>query len=102
MAKKSDPFEKFRNATLGGDDALRGALSGNDKSREVSPAPTQVQAPSPTLPKVSKNANRKMISFHIDKDLHYILGQLKFELGVKYDDIYNEAIRDLLVKYGKI
>ena len=29
------------------------------------------------------------------------LGQLKFEMGTKYDDLYNEAIRDLLGKYGK-
>lgn len=97
MAKKTDPFDKFRTATLGGDNALSGALSGIG-AREQREAPS----PAPSAKKESKNANRKMVSFHIDADVFLKLGQLKFEMGTKYDELYNEAIRDLLVKYGKL
>lgn len=100
MAKKTDPFDKFRQATLGGDKALSGALSGAVASREDRSADAPL--PSPTVAKKSKNANRKLVSFHIDSDVFLKLGQLKFEMGTKYDDLYNEAVRDLLVKYGKL
>lgn len=100
MAKKTDPFDKFRQATLGGDKALSGALSGATTSRDDRSAGSPL--PSPTLQKQSKNANRKLVSFHIDSDVFLKLGQLKFEMGTKYDDLYNEAVRDLLVKYGKL
>ena len=96
MAKKTDPFDKFRQATLGGDKALSGALSGVSTREE---AHSSSPLPSPAAAKVSKNANRKLVSFHIDSDTFLKLGQLKFE---KYDELYNEAVRDLLVKYGKI
>ncbi len=96
MAKKVDPFDKFREATLGSG-ALSGALSGAASPRTEREVETQ---PSPA--KVSKNADRKLVSFHIDKDIFLKLGQLKFESGTKYDELYNEAIRDLLVKYGKM
>jgi len=112
MAKKTDPFEKFRNATLGDGNSLSGALSGGTHKEEVdtplpSSAPTaptapQVITPVATPAKVSKNATRKMVSFHVDAEIFRRLGQLKFEMGTKYDDLYNEAIRDLLVKYGKL
>ena len=100
MAKKTDPFDKFRQATLGGDKALSGALSGAVAPREDRSANSPL--PSPTATKQSKNANRKIVSFHIDSDVFLKLGQLKFEMGTKYDDLYNEAVRDLLVKYGKL
>ncbi|MBQ9174094.1 MAG: hypothetical protein IJ161_10240 [Bacteroidales bacterium] len=95
MAKKIDPFEKFRTATLSSGNALSGALHGAaDESRTASsPLPSR---------KESKNANRKMVSFHIDQEVFRKLGQLKFEMGTKYDDLYNEAITDLLIKYGKL
>lgn len=99
MAKKTDPFDKFRQATLGGDKALSGALSGVSTREE---AHSSSPLPSPAAAKVSKNANRKLVSFHIDSDTFLKLGQLKFEMGSKYDELYNEAVRDLLVKYGKI
>ena len=99
MAKKTDPFDKFRQATLGGDKALSGALSGVSTREE---AHSSSPLPSPAVAKVSKNANRKLVSFHIDSDTFLKLGQLKFEMGSKYDELYNEAVRDLLVKYGKI
>lgn len=100
MAKKTDPFDKFRQATLGGDNALSGALSGAVASRED--RPTDSPLPSPTATKQSKNANRKLVSFHIDSDTFLKLGQLKFEMGTKYDTLYNEAVQDLLIKYGKL
>lgn len=99
MAKKTDPFDKFRQATLGGDNTLSGALNGGAKA---SVRPTDSPLPSPAPQKQSRNANRKLVSFHIDSDLYLKLGQLKFEMGTKYDLLYGEAVRDLLVKYGKI
>ena len=99
MAKKTDPFDKFREATLGGGNPLSGALQGTSiKSSGTTPDP----APLPSPAKVSKNADRKLVSFHIASDVFLKLGQLKFEMGTKYDDLYNEAVRDLLVKYGKL
>ena len=98
MAKKSDPFDKFREATLGGS-SLSSALSGANPGHSEEPSPA-VPLPSPA--KKSKNANRKLVSFHIDGDVFLKLGQLKFEMGTKYDELYNEAVRDLLVKYGKL
>lgn len=100
MAKKTDPFDKFRQATLGGDNALSGALSGGAVQREARSADSPLPSSAPQ--KKSKNANRKLVSFHVDKDAFLKLGQLKFEMGAKYDDLYNEAIADLLVKYGKM
>lgn len=99
MAKKSDPFDKFREATLGSSASLSGAL-GNASTRAVKPAPVEV--PDQMATKVSKNANRKLVSFHIDNAVFLKLGQLKFETGTKYDDLYNEAIVDLLKKYNKL
>ena len=103
MAKKTDPFDKFREATLGGGNPLSGALQGaiarsSERKADESPLPS----PAPSPEKKSKNADRKLVSFHIDKQVFHSLGQLKFERGVKYDELYNEAVKDLLVKYGKI
>lgn len=103
MAKKTDPFDKFREATLGGGSPLSGALQGavsRSSERKVEEAPLPSPAPSPG--KKSKNADRKLVSFHIYNDVFLKLGQLKFEMGTKYDDLYNEAVRDLLTKYGKL
>jgi hypothetical protein len=99
MAKKTDPFDKFREATLGGGSPLSGALKAAT-ARNPERLPEETPLPSPV--KVSKNANRRLVSFHIDTEVFLKLGQLKFEMGTKYDDLYNEAIRDLLVKYGKL
>lgn len=99
MAKKSDPFDKFREATLGSSSSLSGAL-GNATLRKSDPAPVEVA--STATAKVSKNANRKLVSFHIDNSVFLKLGQLKFETGSKYDELYNEAIVDLLKKYHKL
>ncbi len=99
MAKKTDPFDKFREATLGESSPLSGALQGALNRPHVS---QREEAPLPSPVKKSKNANRKLVSFHIDQDIFLKLGQLKFEMGIKYDDLYNEAVRDVLVKYGKL
>ena len=97
MAKKTDPFEKFREATLGGS-PLSSAISGNTASERARSAASTL--PSPV--RRSKNEDRKLVSFHIDKEIFHSLGQLKFEMGTKYDELYNEAVKDLLVKYGKL
>jgi len=103
MAKKTDPFDKFREATLGGGNPLSGALQGAvARSSERKVEESALPSPVPSVEKKSKNADRKLVSFHIDKDVFLKLGQLKFEMGTKYDDLYNEAVRDLLVKYGKM
>lgn len=99
MAKKVDPFDKFREATLGGGNALGVALSGGSESHMKQKA--DVPSPAPTR-KVSKNANRTLKSFHLDNELFKKLGQIKYEMGISYDDLYNEAVTDLLVKYGKM
>lgn len=99
MAKKIDPFDKFREATLGGGSPLSGALQG----AAIKGAERKAEeAPLPSPAKKSKNADRKLVSFHIENAVFLKLGQLKFEMGTKYDDLYNEAVRDLLVKYGKL
>ena len=100
MAKKTDPFEKFRQATLGGN-PLSSAISGAGSQPAAETHPV-ADTPLPSPAKKSKNEDRKLVSFHIDKQVFHSLGQLKFERGVKYDELYNEAMKDLLVKYGKI
>ena len=101
MAKKTDPFEKFKEATLGSSGTLSGALSTASVRRPAVKADPEPQ-PSVASAKVSKNANRKLVSFHIDNAIFLKLGQLKFETGSKYDELYNEAVVDLLKKYHKL
>ena len=97
MAKKNiDPFEKFREATLGGGSLLGEALS------STKPSPVSPRESIPAHKKASKNENRTLKSFHVDNDLFRLLGQVKYETGASYDTLYNEAIHDLLVKYGKM
>ena len=48
MAKKTDPFDKFREATLGGEKALSGALQGavaRSSERKVEESPLPSPAP---------------------------------------------------------
>lgn len=106
MAKKNDPFERFRNLTLGSGNSLSDAISGvarRDESHEEHEEAVNIaSSPTPVQPKVSKNATRKLVSFHLDKAVYLKLGMLKVEMGTTYDDLYNEAVNDLLAKYGKM
>ena len=112
MAKK-DPFDKFREATLGGatQSPLTAALSQEPKKEQtvdprvpVRPTvqATPVQAPVSTPEKVSKNNTRELVSFHIEKEMKRLLGYIKFDTGKSYGDLYCEAVDDLLRKYGKL
>jgi hypothetical protein len=113
MAKK-DPFEKFRQATLGGeaDSPLKAALSQEPKATEpvdtrvpvrpAAPVAAPVQAPVAQPEKVSKNEKRELVSFHLEKELKRLLGYIKFDTGKSYNDLYCEAVEDLLKKYGKL
>jgi len=104
MATKNDLFDKFKNATLGDGSPLSGALSGKDRPRVETPGVSATPSSpvlTPVAKKVSKNSGRKQVSFHLDEKNIIPLGQLKFEKGCKYDDLYNEAVADLLTKYGK-
>ena len=77
MAKK-DPFEKFRQATLGGeaDSPLKAALTQEPKTvqpvdtrvpvRPAAPA-APVQEPVAQPEKVSKNNSRELVSFQIGR-----------------------------------
>ena len=118
MAKKTDPFEKFREVTLSSS-SLSNAISAKKENVELekeSGAPAiQVSEPvtpqaavaspepqvSPAQEKVSKNATRELVSFHIDKSTKKKLGLLKYETDRSFGDLYCEAIDDLLKKYGK-
>ncbi len=106
MAKKVDQFEKFRQATLGSGSPLSDAIS--SKPSHQPEAPSQPEAPAP-LPqpevpakKVSKNANRRLISINVDKDHYRLLGLIKFDTGRQYNDLFAEALEDLLKKYGRL
>lgn len=116
MAKKIDPFDKFKEATLGRSSELIDAISPKKtedtpapQPKETSPAPvetryveTVVQAATQPVVKVSKNADRELVSFHIAKDIKKKLGLLKYETDRSFGELYTEAIEDLLRKYDKI
>lgn len=109
MAKK-DPFEKFKEATLGGatSSPLKAALAQEPKA--VQPVDTRVPvrpaaapvAPVAPVEKVGKNEKRELVSFHLEKELKRLLGYIKFDTGKSYNDLYCEAVEDLLKKYGKL
>ena len=113
MAKK-DPFEKFRQATLGGESAspLKAALSQEPKAaepvdtrfpvRRATPVAAPVQAPVAKPEKVGKNDKRDLVSFHLQNEFKRLLGYIKFDTGKSYGDLYCEAVEDLLRKYGKL
>jgi len=96
MAKKVDPFEKFREATLGEDRSLSGALNAKTDAKDE-----EVKTDDKAKPAASRK-DRKLVSFYLDGESFRKLGVLKFETGTKYEDLYNEAVRDLLVKYNRI
>ena len=113
MAKK-DPFEKFRQATLGGETVspLKVALSQEPKAAEpvdtrfpvrpATPAAAPVQTPVAKPEKGGKNEKRDLVSFHLENEFKRLLGYIKFDSGKSYNDLYCEAVEDLLKKYGKL
>lgn len=112
MAKKIDQFDKFREATLGRSSELSNAIySRVQTEEEKSPSPADSYSPTPAsasnsvqvpVAKVSKNATRELVSFHLDKETKKLLGLLKYESDRSFGDLYIEAIEDLLRKYGKL
>ena len=113
MAKK-DPFEKFRQATLGGesDSPLKAALSQEPKAAEpvdtrfpvrpTAPAVLPVQETVAKPEKGGKNEKRDLVSFHLQNEFKRLLGYIKFDTGKSYNDLYCEAVEDLLRKSGKL
>lgn len=110
MAKKKDPFETFRAATLGGaspfDQALKPkneTVVDNDPRKPIRPQdlPKEEQ-PAVVTEKKGKNVGRELVSFHIDKDTKRQLGFVKFDTGKSFNELYIEAVEDLLRKYGKL
>lgn len=119
MAKKVDQFEKFRAATLGRPSELSSVIQSsqtdgrNTEVENVTPSDNQVEAIRPqeslqitnttveiSSGKVSKNADRELVSFHIAKDRKKKLGLLKYQQERSFGELYSEAIDDLLKKYG--
>lgn len=119
MAKKVDQFEKFRVATLGRPSELSSVIQSsqtdgrNTEVDNVTPSDNQVEAIRPqeslqitnttveiSSGKVSKNADRELVSFHIAKDRKKKLGLLKYQQERSFGELYSEAIDDLLKKYG--
>ena len=120
MAKKVDQFEKFRAATLGRPSELSSVIQSSQTDARntevvdnVTPSDNQVEAIRPqeslqitnttveiSSGKVSKNADRELVSFHIAKDRKKKLGLLKYQQERSFGELYSEAIDDLLKKYG--
>lgn len=109
MAKKIDPFEKFKEVTLGSSPSLSSAINVKKETVALEPEPAKVEpSPSPApvtvapvVEKQGKNVTRELVSFHIPKDMKRKLGLLKYELDRPFGDLYCEAVEDLLRKYGK-
>lgn len=109
MAKGQDPFEKFKQATLSGP-TLSEAIKPSDpvvqpvQTVSPAPAPAPVVTPLPVQEhaSVSEKPRVEQVSFFLDRELKRKFGMLKYELGVQYKDLYEEAIRDLLKKYDRL
>lgn len=110
MAKKIDPFEKFKEVTLGSSPSLSSAINVkkdtvvlDEKPLVSEPVPANPSsiASTPIVEKQGKNVTRELVSFHIPKEMKKKLGLLKYELDRPFGDLYCEAVEDLLLKYGK-
>ncbi|MCQ2145387.1 MAG: hypothetical protein MJY72_06565 [Bacteroidales bacterium] len=110
MAKKTDPFEKFREATLSGGVSLGSALGNKNARNDEEPAaqapvaePQKVAEPQSAVveSKVGKNVDKELVSFHISKSMKKQLDLLKVESDKSLKELYTEAVADLLAKYGK-
>ena len=129
MAKGKDPFETFKQATLSGpslSDAIRveaaPAAQQEESTHEPSPSPvpasTPAPAPEPTQAhahatpavatakvaddKAVRRTNSEQVSFFLEKDLKKKINLLKVETEKQLQDLYSEAIVDLLKKYGML
>lgn len=131
MAKGKDPFETFKQATLSGpslSDAIRveaaPAAQQEESTHEPSPSPVPASTPAPEPAQVQAQAhahavlaeatakvaddkavrrtNSEQVSFFLEKDLKKKINLLKVETEKQLQDLYSEAIVDLLKKYGML
>lgn len=107
MSKAVDQFEKFKAATLSSP-SLSNAIKPDTSVAPVESKPTASPIPV-SKPVAQTNTSIKtdkpveeQVSFFIDKELKKAVGLLKYELGVQFKDLYEEAIRELLKKYNKL
>lgn len=106
MPKKSDPFDKFRNLTINGAPSIKDAMSSGDRQEEKNnvtiPVASPLPSPAPASRKhVEKSGAKEQISFFTDKEIKKALAILSCELDVNKQDLYEEALMDLLKKYHK-
>ena len=113
MANTKDQFEKFKAATLG-TSSLSDAINTSDSpttkpsekkqtvSSAVSAEPSRKVEPEKPGKGFQKANAEEQVSFFIDKNIKKQIGLLKYELGVQLKDLYEEALTDLLKKFGKI
>lgn len=89
MARQSE-FDKFK--------------SGMAATRSLGAALHQTERPAPVAERVQgarKPASKKQVSFYIDQDLYDEVAMLKATTRKSFSDIYEEALRDILSKYGR-
>lgn len=110
MAKGKDPFETFKQATLAGPsltdaikiDAEPAAQPEPKETPKAAPSPAPAATEKPVDDKATRRSNSEQVSFFLEKDLKKKLNLLKVECEKQFQDLYTEAIVDLLKKYGKI
>ena len=103
-----DPrFEKFREITLG-EKTLNKAIEevqntdprpSDTPERSATPAVEPAAAEAPGKSEKAARDSKRLVSFYIDKELFQCLGQIKALSGIKYETLYNEAVKDLIEKY---
>lgn len=129
MAKGKDPFETFKQATLSGpslSDAIRVEAAPAAQHEEATHEPSPVSDSALTLAPASasepahahavpgeatakvaddkavRRTNSEQVSFFLEKDLKKKINLLKVETEKQLQDLYSEAIVDLLKKYGML
>lgn len=107
MPKGLDPFEKFKQATLSSPSLSEAIKPSEQQTAPVQAAPaapvkTFSPAPVQEFSSVQEKPRVEQVSFFLDRELKRKFGMLKYELGVQYKDLYEEAIRDLLKKYDRL
>lgn len=90
MSKNSE-FEKFKNGmSLPVTRSLGAAISGT-RERETVERPASGKTTDPT---------KKQVSHYMDEHLLEQLGILKAKSKKSFSELYEEAVYDLLIKYG--